>query len=259
MKRSLFFVLAAFITISVNAVDPMGYIVSKNTAEKSLDTISIPVYDKINGKVIGNCKLTPYTFEDGSGFIISDLSGRKFPSYRYPLGPLKDKSNYSKKFIKTNSTDRCEYYANGYGLNNHSLVYYEKKGDYLKILANTLDSGAWIKIDENLFRPLEWINELLGNFYGPYVWGYENYRLRAAPSKESEVITKLSSIDHKIIQYIRREGNWIEIRVCLLKPGMEKVCEEVNTDTDCIEVYQGWIRIVDGNGMPEDIWFDTSC
>ena len=258
MRFLLMVTLVIYCYISF-AEDPKGYIALNFNIDKAVDSIRIPIYNNIGGKIIGSCRINPANGEDGAGLVINKLFDKEFPVYKFPLGPLRSSIYYARKFYESNSLDSCEYYCNGYQLNTYHLTYYEVKGGYLKILANTIENGAWIKLDESLFKPIDWVDEIISSWYGPYVYGFNNYRLRKNPSLESEIIVKLKYPQYTILECTKRKGNWIEVTVCEIKPGVDIVCEEANVKEDCIKLYKGWIRVVDESGMPEDIWFSTDC
>ena len=254
------YVLAIFIFCKPSiGADPKGYIALIYHPDKNVDSIRIPIYSNINEKVIGYCRINPANGEDGAGLVINTLFDKEFPVFKFPLEPLQSSIYYAKKYNESNSPDSCEYYCNGYQLNTYHLTYYEVKAGYIKILANTIENGAWIKLNDSLFKPIDWVDEIISNWYGPYIYGYDNYRLRKNPSLESEIVIKLKYPQYTILEYTQRKGNWIEIIVCKLKPEVDIVCEEAKSEEDCIKVYKGWIRIVDESGMPEDIWFSTDC
>ncbi len=259
MTRIICYLLLFGYSKLLSGVEPKGFIALNYTINEYVDSIKIPIYRSIEGEIIGNCRIRPANGENGPGFEINDLYGKKFPSYKYPLEPLKDSKYYAVRYWNTNNIDSCEYYGNGYQLSTYHLTYYDKKENYLKILANTVEGGAWIELDEKLFKANDWVQEIINNWYGPYVYGFDNYRLRKSPSLDGEVITKLKDTQYTMVDFIRRKGHWIEVSVCELKQGIEITCEEVQVTEECIEIFTGWLRIVDPYGMPDDIWFYPDC
>ena len=242
----------------MDAEEPIGYIISHNQSKTARDTLEIPIYKTIQGEIIGHCKIAPYSAEKGSSITISDLNGNKFPVYRYPLNPLKNKQFYAIKYLKSNSIDSCEYYSHGNSFCCNSLVFYGRYGNYLKILANTIDGGGWIQISNDICGTTTWRDEILSSFHGSSVWGFDNYGLKLFPSSKSESLVSLEPNIHSIIAYTRILDNWIEIKVCQLKPEVEITGSEVKEYRDCEKTYIGWIRIVDEKGMPTNIWFSNS-
>lgn len=151
-----------------------------------------------------------------------------------------------------------------------SIKYYQIENGFVRVLANSVEGGVWVKLKHRFERngssasigliPVEWTPASVGT---PSNWGhrglepwrtsgYDGFHLREQPSFKSKIVLKLDKSQH-IIKYGTGQihEKWAEVVVEEISAGL----------VDCYSFEQlkphqtgkestGWLKIISENGEP---------
>ncbi|KAB1065942.1 SH3 domain-containing protein [Salibacter halophilus] len=141
-----------------------------------------------------------------------------------------------------------------------ALTYSERKDGFVKITYANQD--FWLKqsdIENVGFELVEWqsfladnVNNLLG-----YYANDPGLNLREKPNTDSGIIRTLKGDTNQISPTNEHHGLWTKVKVIISKehPCATDLTEEENI----IEELEGWIKIVDDNGLPNLWYYSRGC
>ncbi len=155
-----------------------------------------------------------------------------------------------------------------------SIKFYEERGDYARILANSIKGGLWLQLThsfegENLHVRLgtvNWTPRIRGTLWE--IYGYHNYRLREMPSKKSGVLLYINRNRHIISHGTGRiKDHWAEVVVVEVKPDPHEVSISSTCYSSLNDIREyltgnqwvGWIKVLGDNGELNDIRDDGMC
>jgi len=237
-KPDLLFIFFAVISVIFSSVlfseYPLGFLDGEHYSRSETNMSIINTYSQPEGELIGEAELK---FRRGLGLA-------------YQL------------YLKEHDYTNTEYFLTGYKNEFHFIHYYAISNGYIKIYARTIDGGVWIKGSdiEGKLTPTTFIEDIT-KYSTWQIYGYDNYRLRSAPSLKGEIIITLDVKKHVIKTFTGKiKGSWAEA-----------VIYEIQTPLwDCYDTerlnkvwtkkkWKGWIKIVDDAGQINDIYYYYSC
>ena len=115
------------------------------------------------------------------------------------------------------------------------------------------------EIEEKNFIVENWKNFLIsrtGRLLGYYA-NDPGINLRALPSTDSELILTFKGDLFEITPTEQDEGNWVKVKVIKYK---EHPCESGLSQNELAEEkYEGWIKLIDNNGIPNVWYYSRGC
>lgn len=138
--------------------------------------------------------------------------------------------------------------------------YSERKDGFVKFQYETQD--LWIReseIEAEGFSLVDWQSFLMDNV-GSFLGYYANdpgLNLREEPNTHSRIIRALKGDTVQISPTTEHNGLWTKVKVVISKehPCGTSLTEEENI----IEKLEGWIKIVDENGLPNVWYYSRGC
>ncbi|WP_186755951.1 SH3 domain-containing protein [Echinicola salinicaeni] len=141
-----------------------------------------------------------------------------------------------------------------------ALTYTDRRDGFVKI--NYANQDLWLK-ESNIakvgFTLVEWQSFLADNV--DYLLGYyandPGLNLREKPNTDSRIIRTLRGDTNQISPTNEHQGLWTKVKVIISK---EHPCgTELTEDENIIEELEGWIKIVDDNGLPNLWYYSRGC
>jgi hypothetical protein len=160
---------------------------------------------------------------------------------------------------KTETQIGLEYFQE-IGYEVWALSYSERKDGFVKIKYEAQD--FWLKesqIEKVGFSLVDWQSFLTENV--DLLLGYyandPGLNLREKPNTNSRIIKTLKGDLVQISPTTEFNGLWTSVKVIISKenPCVTDVTDEENT----IEELEGWIKIVDDNGLPNLWYYSRGC
>lgn len=193
------------------------------------------IYDNPNGNVIGILTRS-----------VKQNSGDQTP-YRIFFVDIKNKSE---KEIELSNFQEIGYEV-------WALKYFERKNGFLRIINKS--NNYWLNESEIIkkkFSITEWQDFLINNsdiFFNFYA-NEPGLDLLDKPSNEGKILKKLGGVLDEIHLTKEKNGKWSKVNVIKRK---EEPCISDLDDEENIEYkIEGWIKIVNENGLP-NVWFFT--
>jgi hypothetical protein len=151
--------------------------------------------------------------------------------------------------LRVNNKDLAEIEYAGY-----CLKYFERQGDFVKVLVNSAGKGYWLSLSElNYlhFVPRTWMDILLETkkFFYPQVDVGINLRVKPDPS--SKKITLIKGNHYAISLSGETDGLWTAVTVGRYSAAP---CKDLKSTPVPIEEWTGWLKAIDDAGYP-NIWF----
>ena len=226
------------------------------------------------GQVLQNGLILPEQSEDNEiCCIYAPKNG--FTVYAEPNGELVglltrsvdqnvgDQSSYRIYFVdqkaKTETQIGLEYFQE-IGYEVWALTYSERKDGFVKIKYET--QNYWLKeseIQKVGFSLVEWqsfLTENVDNLLGFYANDL-GLNLREKPNTDARIITTLKGDTVQISPTKEHNGLWTKVKVVISK---EHPCVTDLTEVEnIIEELEGWIKIVDDNGLPNLWYYSRGC
>jgi hypothetical protein len=151
--------------------------------------------------------------------------------------------------MRVNNKDLAEIEYAGY-----CLKYFERRGDFVKILMNSNGKGYWLSLSELNYLhyvPLTWMDIFLKGkkfFYSQVDVGIN---LRTDPDPSSKKITLIKGNHYAISLSGETDGLWTAVTVGRYSTAP---CKDVKSTPAPIEEWTGWLKAIDDAGYP-NIWF----
>ncbi len=241
----LFTTIFGILSFAAHAENTIGFLdisidinTDINTNWDGFHDSNLLLLDQPNGNIIGEIHLSGYGYS---------------PSLEFPS--LK---------IANALVNRSEIWSS-YKAN--TIKYYEITDGYARVLANTVDGGAWLKLKH--FFPSK--NLTVKLIYKPWsarlknsLWrisGYHNYRLREKPSKKGKILVYLNENRHIVSHGTGNvQGHWSEVVVLEVMPfRVSDLNDPCHTSLSEIKdhltgnQWKGWLKVLGDNGEPKDI------
>ena len=143
-----------------------------------------------------------------------------------------------------------------------AMVYFDSRDGRLQVLQKSHPQGVWLdpKDIKGRNEQKSWI-QVLADSGGAWS-GFDSYRVRAEPSLDGAVLTKLRDQDlwpgrsHQVSPTGKFKGAWVEVRVQEFKGG--HWCDQGPDGEHPIgKPIVGWVKVADDNGQLPDIWYYT--
>ncbi|HOA07158.1 MAG TPA: hypothetical protein PKM07_04620 [Spirochaetota bacterium] len=136
----------------------------------------------------------------------------------------------------------------------YCLKYYEKKGNYIRIIEKTFSKEIWISLDtlrENQLSIMSY-KKLLSKFYNKAnFYPVYNLNLRSQPDIKSDLVLLMTREKHLINLTGKYRGNWAEVTVLECDFAVSDYLEP-----KIIKKNKGWCKIFDDKDFP-NIWLPT--
>ena len=226
------------------------------------------------GQVLQSGLILPNNYED-EGICCIYAPSNGFTIYDQPNGEITGKltrnaaqntdnqSYYRIYFVddrnKTETQIELEnFWQIGYEI--WALTYNERQNGFVKLKIE--NQNLWLKESEvkNMkFELVEWQTFLSDNA-GKVLGFYANepgLNLREQPNTSSRIIKTLRGDLHEISPTNEHIGLWTKVKVIIMK---EHPCETELTEEENIEeILEGWIKILDDDGLP-NVWnYSRGC
>ncbi len=141
-----------------------------------------------------------------------------------------------------------------------AITYFERKNGFVRIVDSNVD--FWLsemEIEEKNFKVEYWKEFLIsntGNLLGYYA-NDPGLNLRVLPSKNSDLILTLKGDLFEITPTEQALGNWVKVNVTKYK---EHPCSSDLSQEELIEYkLEGWLKLVDHNGLPNVWYYSRGC
>ena len=141
-----------------------------------------------------------------------------------------------------------------------AITYFERKKGFVRIVDRNVD--FWLsekQIEQKSFKIEKWKDFLIsntGNLLGYYA-SEPGLNLRMLPSKESDVVLTLKGDLFEITPTEQTVNNWVKVKVIKYK---EHPCVSELNQNDLIEAkFEGWIILVNENGIPNVWYYSRGC
>jgi hypothetical protein len=196
------------------------------------------IFDSANGNNIGTLtKITESNKDDQAPYKIFFI----------------DKSTETAKQIELSKFKEIGYEI-------WAITYFERKSGFVRIVESNVD--YWLsekEIEEKDFKVENWKDFLIsktGRLLGYYA-NNPGLNLRALPSKDSDLILTFNGDLFEIIPTEQTEGNWVKVKVIKYK---EHPCiSELNQNELIEEKFEGWLKLIDDNGLPNVWYYSRGC
>lgn len=146
------------------------------------------------------------------------------------------------------------------GYETWAITFFERKNGFVRIVESNVD--YWLsekEIEEKNFNVENWKSFLISNT-GKLLGYYANdpgLNLRALPSKDSDLILTLRGDLFEITPTEQSERNWVRVKV---RKYIEHPCVSgMNQDELIEEKFEGWIKLIDENGLPNVWYYSRGC
>tara|TARA_R110002074_G_scaffold147405_1_gene298077 strand:+ start:438 stop:1169 length:732 start_codon:yes stop_codon:yes gene_type:complete len=141
-----------------------------------------------------------------------------------------------------------------------AITYSEKRNGFVKIRYSNQD--LWLKqseIESVGFALVEWqsfLTDNVDNLLGYYANDL-GLNLREKPKTASRIIRTLKGDTNQISPTNEHNGLWTKVKVIISK---EHPCgTDLTEEENIIEEVEGWIKIVDDNGLPNLWYYSRGC
>jgi hypothetical protein len=139
-------------------------------------------------------------------------------------------------------------------LSGFCLKVYERRGDYVKVLAHTAAPGYWLALSELDFlgfKAVSWMDVLLAKSTQLYIAVDVGINLRAEPDQKSKKIILVKGRKYLINLTGKTSGMWAEAQV--FRHNKHMTAGNL-PDAKPLEEWTGWMKIIDDAGYP-NLWF----
>jgi len=201
-----------------------------------------------------------------NGLIVTVFDPNKPLIYRLAPDngfPIYDKPNGNKIGVFTNhkvivNNDELPYdrvRIRQISYHNKAITYFERKDGYVRIVSDTMN--CWLNEDEiikNNFKIREWQDFLISNKNNVLGYFADGLNLREAPSTDSKILITLKGFNLKIEPTNESNGLWTKVKV--IKYKLDPCEGDLGGNIEY--TLEGWIKIVDDNGLP-NVWYEISC
>jgi hypothetical protein len=141
-----------------------------------------------------------------------------------------------------------------------AITFFERNNGFVRIVESNVN--FWLsekEIEEKNFNVENWQDFLIsntGNLLGYYA-NDPGLSLRALPSKDSDIILTFKGDLFEITPTEQSEGNWVKVKVINY---IEHPCVSgMNQDELIEEKFEGWIKLIDENGLPNVWYYSRGC
>ena len=141
-----------------------------------------------------------------------------------------------------------------------ALAYFEERDGFAQVLKHTVPPGLWVRVVDVPGGRLRPWPELFVERERLYL-GYDGHQLRYEPSESSEVLASLRDRQvhevsvHQLVPTGQLSGDWGEFEVIEFT-GDFYVSTQTHEASPTGNRWSGWLRLVNGDGLPE-FWFFT--
>ncbi len=195
-------------------------------------------------------------FNAPSGNIVGSLT-------RMNESKTDDQAPYKIFFINKSTKTAKEIELSNFkeiGYEIWAMTYFERKNGFVRIVDSSID--FWLnekEIKKKGFIVENWKDFLIsntGNLLGYYA-NDPGLNLQLLPSKDSDVVLTLKGDLLEITPTEETEGNWVKVNVIKYK---EHPCvSELNQEELIEDKFEGWIILVDDNGLPNVWYYSRGC
>ena len=141
-----------------------------------------------------------------------------------------------------------------------ALAYSERRDGFVKFRYANQD--LWLKqsdIESVGFACVEWqsfLTDNVDNLLGYYA-NDPGLNLREKPNTDSRIIRTLKGYTNEVSPTNEHIGLWTKVKVII---SMEHPCDtDLSEEENIIEELEGWIKIVDDNGLPNLWYYSRGC
>ena len=141
-----------------------------------------------------------------------------------------------------------------------ALAYFEERDGFARVLKHTVPPGLWVRVVDVPGERLRRWPELFVERERLYL-GYDGHQLRYEPSESSAAMVSLRDRQihemavHQLIPTGQLSGDWGEFEVIEFT-GEFYVLAQAREAFPTGNQWKGWLRLVNGDGLPE-FWFFT--
>jgi len=243
MNRSIIILFLLTCNLTFGQVLQNGLILP----DKNRNEINCCIYTPKNGFII---------YDQPNGEIIGQLT----KNVKQNVG---DQSDYRIYFIDNRKKIEIQI-----GLENFqeidyeiwALTYSERQNGFVKLKIEK--QNLWLKesdIKNAGFELIEW-QTFLSNNANHFLGFYANdpgLNLRECPNTNSKIIKTLRGDLNQISPTNEHIGLWTKVKVIINK---EHPCgTDLTEEENVIEELEGWIKIVDDNGLPNVWYYSRGC
>jgi hypothetical protein len=146
------------------------------------------------------------------------------------------------------------------GYETWAIIYFERNNGFVRIVDSNIN--FWLsekEIEEKSFKIENWKNFLIsktGRLLGYYA-NDPGLNLQVLPSKDSDIILTLKGDLIEITPTEQTEDNWVKVKVIKYK---EHPCiGELSPEELIEEKFEGWIKLIDDNGLPNVWYYSRGC
>jgi hypothetical protein len=226
------------------------------------------------GQFLQNGLILPQKIDDSESFCVySPKEG--FTIYDNPKG---NKIGVLTRMVESNTGNQAAsrlFYVNNstkkeelidiwkfkqIGYEIWAIIYFERKNGFVKVIDKSLN--LWIsenEIAERKFKITEW-QEFLIEKSGEVLGYYANnpgINLYETPTTDGKVLKLLVGDLFEINPMKESKGLWTKVKVQKLK---EEQCGGTLPESENVEYeIEGWIKIVDDNGLPNIRYYARGC
>jgi hypothetical protein len=241
MNRSIIILFFLTYNLTFGQVVQSGLILPNSYEDEEICCIYAPtggftIYDQPNGKIIG---------------VLTKNVAQNTGDQSYYRIYFVDNRNKTETQIELEN-----FWQIGYEI--WALTYSERQNGFVKLRIE--NQNLWIKESDlkNVgFTLVEWQTFLSDNAVLGF-YAYEpGLNLREQPNTSSRIIKTLRGDLHEISPTNEHIGLWTKVKVIIMK---EHPCETELTEEENIEeILEGWIKIIDDNGLP-NVWnYSRGC
>jgi hypothetical protein len=226
------------------------------------------------GQFLQNGLILPQKIDKSEAFCVySPIEG--FTLYDNPNGM---KIGLLTKMVESNTGDQAAsrlFYVNNstkkeklidvwtftqIGYEIWAINYFERKNGFVRVIDKSLN--LWINENEIIgekFKITEWQEFLIDNS-GKVLGFYANdpgINLRDSPSPNGKILKELVGDLLEIHPFRESNGLWTKVKVI---KRIEEPCTGKLSDKENVEyTIEGWIKIVDDNGLPNLWYYPRGC
>ncbi|BDC99072.1 SH3 domain-containing protein [Persicobacter psychrovividus] len=194
------------------------------------------VYDNPNGEVVGRITRN----------VAQNVGDQSFYRIYHINHQTKAENQIDLKFFKE------------IGYEIWAIPYSQREKEFVKFSYSNQD--LWLKqseIEALGFKLVGWESFLMANMDNLLGYYANGLNLREKPNIDSRIIRNLKGETNQIVLTNEKNGTWTKVKIIIHKkhPCVTNLSEKENI----IEELEGWLKIVDCNGLPNIWYYSRGC